>query len=520
MNKRVLIVGGGTAGWITAAYMARMLAADTPGGVAITVVESEDIGILGVGEGTFPIIRKTLGRIGLDESDLIKYADATFKQGIRFNNWKYNPADKSDDSYFHPFQVASQHTDMDLLPYWLLGVAGDVPWAEACTVQESVVAAKLAPKLISHPNYEAPLNYAYHFDAVKLAELLSKRAMELGVKRIIDTIDEVKLAEDGAIASVHARKHGELQADLYIDCTGFRARLIGQTLGSEFTSYQDQLFCDRAVAMQVPYEKPDTPIPSCTYTTAKEAGWIWDIGLHARRGLGYVYSSKYCDEETALATLKKHIGPAAENAPHRLLKFEPGFRKIQWHKNCVGIGLSVGFIEPLEATGISFAEVAALMLCNLFPWSGDYERSASQFNTAMTKRFEHVIDFIKLHYYLSDRNDTAFWRDNQHPDSASDYLKGKLEQWRHRPPSFLDIDASHDIFDENSWQYILYGMGFKTDISARAGALRYYDDAKTEFASIRQQSHNAMSAVPTHRNLVEEVVKNGFRPQPRKRARV
>jgi len=518
MSKSVLIVGGGTAGWITAAYMARMLAADTPGGVSITLVESDEIGTVGVGEGTFPIIRKTMGRIGLDESELIREADATFKQGIRFNHWKRNPADAPDDTYFHPFQVCSQHTDMDLLPYWLLGVAGDVPWAEACTVQERVVDAKLAPKLITHPNYNAPLNYAYHFDAGKLAQVVRRRAMDMGVKRLIDTIDDVNLDENGAIGSVLGRVNGELTADLYIDCSGFRARLIGETLGSEFTSYKDQLFCDRAVAMQVPYDRPDAPIPSCTYATAQDAGWTWDIGLHNRRGVGYVYSSAHCTDEAALDTLRRYVGPGADELKHRQLSFEAGFRKVQWHKNCVGIGLSVGFIEPLEATGISFAEVAALMLCNLFPWSGDTERSARQFNEAMTKRFEHVIDFIKLHYYLSQRTDTAFWRDNRDPASASDYLKGKLEQWRHRPPSFLDIDASHDIFDENSWQYILYGMDFKTDISARAGALRFYDDAKREFESIRQQSQNALSAVPTHRDLVSEVVAHGFRPKKRARA--
>ncbi|MDO3385663.1 tryptophan 7-halogenase [Gilvimarinus sp. SDUM040013] len=512
MSKSVLIVGGGTAGWITAAYMARMLAADTPGGVSITLVESDEIGILGVGEGTFPIIRKTLGRIGLDESELIRDADATFKQGIRFNNWKYNPADVPNDTYFHPFQVCSQHTDMDLLPYWLLGVAGQVPWAQACTVQESVVNAKLAPKLITHPNYNAPLNYAYHFDAGKLAQVVRRRAMEMGVKRLIDTIDDVKLDETGAIASVRGRDHGELTADLYIDCTGFRSRLIGETLGSEFTSYKDQLFCDRAVAMQVPYDRADQPIPSCTYATAQNAGWTWDIGLHNRRGLGYVYSSRHCSDDEAVATLRRHIGPAAQELSAKKLSFEAGFRKIQWHKNCIGIGLSVGFIEPLEATGISFAEVAALMVCNLFPWSGDTERSARQFNDAMTKRFEHVIDFIKLHYYLSQRTDTAFWRDNREASSASDYLKGKLEQWKYRPPSFLDIDASHDIFDENSWQYILYGMDFKTDISNRAGALRFYEDAKREFESIRQQSLNANNAVPAHRDLIQDVVTNGFRP--------
>ncbi|MBR0552809.1 tryptophan halogenase family protein [Stakelama marina] len=515
MTKSVLIVGGGTAGWICAAYMAQMLAADLPGGVSITLVESDEIGILGVGEGTFPIIRRTLERIGLDETDLIRGADATFKQGIRFQGWKANPDPQSEDWYFHPFQVGSQHTDMDLLPYWLLGVAGDVPWAAANTVQQRVVDAKLAPKLINHPNYAGPLSYAYHFDAAKLAEVVRRRAMELGVKRVIDTIDDVRLDGDGAIASVQGRANGEMTADLYIDCTGFRARLIGDALGSEFTSYRDQLFCDRAVALRVPYDRPDAPIPSCTYATAQEAGWTWDIGLHERRGIGYVYSSDHCSDDAALETLQRYVGPGAEELEHRKLKFEAGFREVQWRKNCVAMGLSAGFIEPLEATGISFVEIAVLILCNLFPWSGDYERSAAQFNGHMTTRYKHVVDFIKLHYCLSERTDTDFWHDNRASSSISDKLKGKLEQWRNRPPSFLDVDTNHDIFDENSWQYILYGMGFKTDISARAGALRYYDDARREFESIRQQSANAMTAVPSHRALVSEVIANGFRPGKR-----
>jgi flavin-dependent dehydrogenase len=512
MNKSVLIVGGGTAGWICAAYMAQMLSADLPGGVSITLVESDEIGILGVGEGTFPIIRKTLDRIDLDETDLIRGADATFKQGIRFEGWNSNGTAHPHDSYLHPFQVAAQHSDMDLLPYWLLGVAGDVPWAQVCTVQERVVDAMLAPKLISHPNYTAPLNYAYHFDALKLAEVVRRRAMALGVKRLIDTIDDVRLDEHGSIASVQSRANGDLRADLYVDCTGFRARLIGDALGSEFTSYRDQLFCNRAVAIQVPYDRPDAPIPSCTYSTAQESGWIWDIGLQTRRGIGYVYSSDHCSDEAALETLQRYVGPAAHDVPHRNLSFEAGFRRTQWRKNCVAIGLSAGFIEPLEATGISFAEVAALILCSLFPWSGDSEFSAKQFNAQMTTRYERIIDFIKLHYCISRRTDSDFWHDNRAPSSASDQLKERLEQWRHRPPSFLDIDTSHDVFDEHSWQYILYGMGFQTDIRPRAGALRFYEDARREFESIRRQSEVALATMPSHRALVNEVLAGGFRP--------
>jgi tryptophan halogenase len=354
--------------------------------------------------------------------------------------------------------------------------------------------------------------YAYHFDAVKLAEVVRRRAMALGVKRLVDTIDDVRLDEHGAISSLKARANGELSADLYVDCTGFRARLIGDALGSEFTSYREQLFCNRALTMRVPYAQPNAPIPSCTYSTAQENGWIWDIGLQSRRGIGYVYSADHCSDEAALAALERYVGAAACDLPHRKLSFEAGFRKIQWHKNCVAIGLSAGFTEPLEATGISFVEIAALILCNLFPWSGDCELSAKRFNAQMTTRYEQVIDFLKLHYWLSRRTDSDFWRDNRTPSSISERLKEKLAQWRHRPPSFLDVDASHDIFDENSWQYILYGMGFKTDIQPRAGALRFYEEAQREFESIRRQSDNAMTAMPDHRTLVSEVVAGGFRP--------
>lgn len=512
MRKRVLIVGGGTAGWICAAYMARMLSADQPGGVAITLVESDEIGVVGVGEGTFPIIRKTLARIGLDEAELVRDADATFKQAIRFQGWSTG---RGDDAYLHPFQVAAQHSDMDLLPYWLLGLAGDAPWAEVSTAQARLVAAMRAPKLASHADYGGPLNYAYHFDAVRFAAVVRRRAVALGVERLVDTIDEVRLDEGGAIAAVRARAHGDLTADLFVDCTGFRARLIGEALGSRFTSRRDRLFCNRAVAIQLPYDRPDAPIPSCTVSTARESGWIWDIGLQARRGLGYVYSSDHCGDEAAADALRAHAGPAARDLPQRQLSFEAGYRAVQWQANCVAIGLSAGFIEPLEATGISFAEVAALILVNLFPWSGDHERSARMFNAQMATRYERVIDFLKLHYCLSRRTDSDFWHDNRAPSSISDDLTDRLEQWRHRPPSFLDVDKSHDVFEEHSWQYILYGMGFHTDIGARAGALRFHDEARLEFANIRRHADEALASLPPHRTLVNAMAARAGRPGAR-----
>ena len=510
MTKSVTIVGGGTAGWITAAYLARMLSTDLAGGVTIKLIESPDIGIIGVGEGTFPSIRKTLNRIGLDESRLFREANATFKQGVRFVNWR-----KDSDVYYHLFQPANKPRGLDLLPYWLLGAGGDKPWSAACNVQQRMVEAMLAPKLATHEDYAGPLAYAYHFDAVEFAAVLRRHAVGLGVVHLSDTVTQVRVSGDGAITSLLTHGHGVQTADLYIDCTGFRAQLIGEALKIPFTSRRDALFVDRAVAIQVPYERPDAPIASCTIATAQEAGWTWDIGLSSRRGLGYVYSSDHTSDDRAEALLRAHIGPAAATLNARVLKFEAGYRKVQWRKNCVAIGLSCGFIEPLEATGIGFAENAALVLAALFPWSGEMETSARQYNEIMAKRYENVIDFIKLHYCLTERRDTDFWRDNVEPASVSSGLRERLERWRYRMPDFLDVDYNHDTFIEGNWRQVLYGMGFFTDLSTRKGAYRYFDEARAEFAEIQRQADYGLTVMPSHRALIEQIQRGDLqRPQP------
>lgn len=509
MTKSIIIVGGGTAGWVTAAYLARMLAASATEGVAVTVVESDEIGSIGVGEGTFPSIRKTLSRIGLAETDMVRYANATFKQGISFIGWREGGPGQS-DRYFHPFQISNQNDGLDLLPYWLAGAAGDKAWAYASNVQMRVADAGRAPKLVTHPDYAGPLNYAYHFDALAFANLVRKRAIELGVRHVKDTVDHVSLDADGAIGSLQGRKSGQLSADFYVDCTGFRAQLIGQAMGVPFKSYRSQLFTNRAVAIQIPYDSDDAGIPSFTKAVAQPQGWIWDIGLQERRGTGYVYSSGHTTDEEAEACLRTYLGPASRDLPSRVLNFEAGYREVQWKKNCVAIGLSAGFIEPLEATGIGFAEVAGIILAGLFPWSGPVDLGARQFNAQMRARYEHVIDFIKLHYCVSQRQDTDFWRDNVDPKSVSDDLQARLLQWQHRSPSFIDVDLKHDIFTEHNWQYVLYGMGFKTDLGRRAGALRFYDDARAAFTDIAQQANYALTIMPSHRALIEKVRQQGF----------
>jgi tryptophan 7-halogenase len=504
MIKRVLIVGGGTAGWVTAGYLARTLGAQAPDGVRIQLVESVEIGTVGVGEGTFPTIRKTLRRIGVDEASLVRECSASFKQGAKFVHWRYPPGGGTPDHYLHSFQVTHEPSGLDLLPYWLLGVAGNnINWDEVNTPQKPVADSSRAPKLIDHPDYEAPLNYAYHFDAVQLAALLRKHAIAAGVQHLLETVDTVNMAEDGSIRSVSTRVHGELHADLFIDCTGFRAQLIGAALGVPYKSCRSVLFCDSALAMQVPHERPDSPIASYTVSTAHDSGWIWDIGLDSRRGIGNVYSSAHTDDARAEEILRSYVGKAADALTARKIRFDAGYREISWKKNCVAIGLSSGFFEPLEATGIVFIEVAAVMLSNLFPWGGDFEIAAKQYNNIMRRRYERALDFNQLHYCISARRDSQFWIDNVAGASIPESLQELLRMWRHRPPGSIDIDQNVDLFKESSWQYVLYGMGYKTDLRPRAGALKYYNEARAAFAQIRRQADFACRTLPTNRELIE-----------------
>jgi tryptophan halogenase len=503
MLRSILIVGGGTAGWLCACYLAKTLNAQAPGAVQVRLIESPDIGILGVGEGTFPSIRGALSQIGIDEARFLRATQATFKQGIRFVDWVRPHGSPGRDHYMHPFNTPSCKDDLDLLPYWLLGDAGaDTAFADAVTMQKQVADAGRAPKRRHDADYQGPMNYAYHFDAARFAALLSEQGRALGVIHQHANVRDVELDESGAIAGVVTAELGTLRADLYIDCTGHRAELIGRALGEPFKSVGDVLFADRAVAIQVPYPRPDEPIPSYTISTAHEAGWTWDIGLQSRRGVGYVYSSRYSDEDRAETVLRQYIGPAADTLSARQLRFETGYRPIQWKHNCVAIGLSAGFLEPLESTGIGLIEIATYLLAHLLPVDGHFQPAAAHFNTMMRERYQRIIDFIKLHYFLTQRRDSAFWIDNADAASAPETLLDKLVQWRTRPPHRLDFVTDLEMFMPASWQFILYGMEFRTDLSQQLALFPHRNAAKREFANLRMVSQYALRDLPLHRDLL------------------
>ncbi len=503
-TRRILIVGGGSAGWLCAAYLAKMFGDSKE----ITLVEAPEIGAIGVGEGSFPSLRATLAAIGISEAEFVRESSASFKQGITFQNWLHG-----DDHYFHPFSMPSQRPGApELLPYWLQGLAGDTPFAEAVTMQKRVVDAQRAPKRAGDGDYNGPMNYAYHFDAARFAGLLAKHARKLGVRHIQDHVEGVRLEIDGAIASVKTREHGALTADLYIDCSGFRALLIGEALGAPFHSVSDILFCDTALAVQVPHAAPDTPIASATISTAHEAGWTWDIGLQERRGIGYVYSSRHTSDERAEQVLRAYAGPAADGLAVRKIPMRVGYREQHWIKNCVAIGLAGGFLEPLEASGIGLVETAVHMLGALFPHNGDMAPLARHFNQFMSERYARIVDFIKLHYCLSQRRE-QFWIDNCDPATWSDSLRDKLAMWRCRPPQRMDFLTDIEMYPPTSWQYVLYGMDFPKAMPHLPGLEPMADAARQEFANIAAVSIRAAMDLPEHRALVTQLCQheNAFR---------
>lgn len=499
--KRVAILGGGTSGWLTAAYLSKNAKKILGYDLNITLVESSDIGTIGVGEATIPTIRDTLQTLGISERDFIKKTNATFKQSIKFINWNT----KSKQShYHHNFSQPYESSKYNYAEYWVANKSKvNKPYNYACTIQSDICDYNLAPKRVTDADYTGPLNYAYHLDAGKFAELLKDMSIENGVNHIVGLVSSVEQNNDGSIASILINKKQKLCADLFIDCSGFNALLIEQTLKSKFTPLSDTLFVDSAVTASVPHLN-ENELPSATSSTAQDSGWIWDIGLQNRRGTGYVYSSKYCDKATAEQTLADYHGVNKDELDFRHLKMKTGTRDAHWIKNCVAIGLSAGFIEPLESTGIYFVESAVKKLLYLFPRSSDMESCSEQYNSYMKSEFDSAVDFIKLHYVLSDRIDTPFWKDNKLPSSIPTSLKQLLERINHRVINAYDMPVGVSCFNIFSYFSVILGMEHtpKSQEIEKQWPKGLIDLSKT-VENILQQS---LKHFPTHKELVDAYI--------------
>jgi len=455
---RILIVGGGSAGWITAAYLDRALNGQGPKNAPIAVVESARIGRIGVGEATIPTMKRTLSRIGVPEREFLQAADATFKQAIRFDNW-LRPGHK----YYHPFdRLTATRFDQHGLRY--LASDRKLPFADGVTPQTGLCEEELSPKLSDDGDYNGQMPYAYHMDAEKFADYLSNFCRNRGVGHVVDDVVEVQRRENGDVTAIKTAGGQRIEADLFIDCTGFARLLIGKTLGVEYKEFGDYLLCDRAVAMQVPYDvHPQKNVRPYTTSTALTSGWVWDIGLQNRRGTGYVYSSQFISDDDAEAELRAHEGPHCKDINARRLKFVTGRVKEAWKNNVVAIGLSAGFLEPLESTGLFFIEEGADYLSELFPRLGDWSVCRQMYNDRMRARYAECLDFINLHYVLTQRDDSPFWREVKKPERITPSLKEMLARWNEKPPSRLDFTDQQQLFSHINFEFILYGMEWAPD---------------------------------------------------------
>ena len=512
--QKVIIVGGGSAGWLTANILAARFKTGNSG-IEITLVESPNVPTVGVGEGTWPSMRTTLKNIGIDEADFIRQCGASMKQGTWFKDWIH----PGDEPYYHPFSLPEGFDTVNLAEHWLNGEAGDLSFAQAVTPQYAVCELGRAPKQIGVPGYAYTVNYGYHLDAGKFAALLTENAVsKLGVTHIEADVTAIHCDDHGYISAIKTEQAGDIAGDMFIDCTGFKSMLLGDHYGVTMKSQRQYLFNNAALAVQVPYDNDDAPIAATTHSTAQPNGWVWDIGLQHRRGVGHVFSTAYqstAETEKILHEYLKSTGRKAglDGLAPRLLSFEPGYRERFWVKNCVGVGLSAGFIEPLEASALVLIELSASAIAEQLP----HDRAtmavvAKRFNREFSSRWEQIIDFLKLHYVLSQRTDSQYWHDNRSEESIPESLAENLLLWRSRTPWYYDDRRSDEMFPSASYQYVLYGMGFESMVTAtqlrnnqhqREAAVRLFAEAKKK--AQRYSQH-----LPPLRFLMNQVQDKNF----------
>lgn len=451
--RSVLIVGGGSAGWITAALLRRT----APPWLTISLVESSNVPTVGVGEATLPGLRRALRYVGVDEAEFLTECDAIFKLGIRFSGWN------TSRDFWHPFGAVTG--PKVLVSDWLRrAAAGGVPPIDEVLDQGTgkLAAARLAPQSAQCQPYNGELRvYAYHLDAGLYAELLKRHAIAAGVRHVVDDVTAVRVRPDGWISHVETAAHGELHADLFFDCTGFRGLLINGALGEPFEPFSQHLWCDRAVAINVPAEPAEHgDLPPYTRSTTAAAGWIWQIPLFSRSGNGYVYSSAHLSPEAAEAELRAHLG-VGEDVPARHIRMRVGKSRRVWVGNCIAVGLARGFIEPLESTGLGFIhDVGEFFLYHSPDLAWD-EAFAARMNAYIDGEYDFTRDFVATHYVTASRDDTPFWQQlHRDPAVRSIGVDDVLDQWHRGDLNGLrPSDGSRPQFTPYSWAYIIGGNG-------------------------------------------------------------
>lgn len=506
---KVIVLGGGSAGWLSAAIIASEYCSDES--VEVALVESADIPTIGVGEGTWPTMRSTLKGIGVSETEFLRQCNASFKQGSKFVGWSTGG---SDDSYYHPFSPPNEIEGKSAYSFWKEN-GQNQDFSRATCIQPYACDLSKAPKQIATPEYGGVLNYGYHLDAGKFTDFLKEHCIsKLKVEHIVASVTGVNQDDSGFLQSLKLDSGGQVTGDLFIDCSGSRAALIDGIFGVGLVDLSQTSVNNRAVAVHVPYADDSEPIKSATVSTAQDSGWIWDIGLSSRRGVGYVYSNEFTSDEKAVETLSRYVsneaGQRVSLSP-RSICIKPGYRKEFWHKNCVAIGMAAGFIEPLEASALALVELSANFIRDELPRTkSTISLTARRFNEIFTYRWERIEEFLKLHYVLSQRRDTPYWREVTRLDSCPSALREKLELWRYRLPNRYDFLQVEEIFPALSYQYVLYGMGFESELP-RAKRFSIGAEMLGQIANkITTERAKVERHLPTNRDLLNRLVSSAF----------
>lgn len=482
--RKVVIAGGGTAGWITAAALSRQLG----NLLDIRLVESEAIGTVGVGEASIPTMPTFHRLLRIDEQAFMRASHATFKLGICFENWK-----TLGHKYLHSFGETGKDTWVaDFHHFWLrareLGFAGE--FGDYCLELQAALAGKF-----SLASGGTPLNYAYHLDASRYAIFLRQLCEEAGVTRIEGKIARVEQNSDtGFIKALHLEDGRSVDGDLFIDCTGFRGLLIEQTLQTGFEDWSHWLPCNRALAVQttshgcVPY----------TRSIARRAGWQWQIPLQHRTGNGLVYASDYMSDEEAEAELMQGLEGEPINTP-RLIRYRTGRRRKAWNKNCIAFGLSSGFVEPLESTSIHLVMIGVTRLLQLFPFEGITDSLISRFNALADSELEGIRDFIILHYHVTGRDDSEFWRDCRNMSIPSS-LAERIALFKNHAQAY---QAGNELFRVDSWVQVMLGQGLEPDNYHAMAKSMKPEQLKQLLTMLDQSIRQSLNAIPDHEAFIK-----------------
>lgn len=487
--SKIVIVGGGSAGWMSAAACATAV----EGGCQIELVESEDIGIVGVGEATIPAIKHFNAFVGIDEAEFMAATQASYKLGIRFTDWT-----ELGDDYFHPFGTYGREFDwLPLFQYFLQARSR----GDTTRLQDYSLAWLASEKnrfaMPSHDPRSAlsTLDYAYHFDAVEYGRYLRKIAEARGVKRTEGLVEHVERApEDGSVTALILKDGRRISGDFFIDCTGFKGLLIEEALGTGYDDWSNYLPADRAIAAPCPHGDVLTPY---TRSTAQTAGWRWRIPLQHRVGNGYVHCSNFISEDEATQTLLGQLEAPASVSP-RVLRFKTGKRKMAWNRNVLAIGLSAGFLEPLESTSLHLIHSGIMRFLALFPHGRLDTASAQEYNRLTAEEWLSVRDFLILHYTATKRNDSEFWRyvaNMALPDTLVSRMQYFVERGR-------VLSGGNEIFEEVNWISVLMGQHIEPKRYDPLADMRKVDGGSV-LATTRDALRSAVSRMPDHQTFLD-----------------